>query len=115
MKPLLATIGVLSGLAFPSALFAAPAPSVDGGRAGRWLVHAETFGRGKDQVTFYYTNVVLTGSHIPAVIRRFQGKLEIVAGAAINGRSYSIGDLGTTGANTVSGELAGLDPAISVH
>ena len=114
MKHLLVILGALSGVVMPLSLYAAPAPSVDGGRSSKWLVHTEIIGTGKDRIVYYYTNVVLTGSHIPAVIRRYRGKMEIVAGTSINGRSYSVGDLGTAGVNDVGGELAGLDPAISL-
>ena len=115
MKHFLVFLGVIVGFAAPLSLSAAPAPSVDGGRSGRWLVHTETIGTGKNRTTYYYTNIILTGSHIPAVIRRSHGKFELIAGASVNGKAYSIGDLGTTGSNDVGGALAGLDPAVSVH
>ena len=83
------------------------------GRSGRWLVHTEAIGTGKNRAIYYYTNIVLTGSHIPAVLRRYKGTIEIVSGAPANTRSFSIGDLGSTGSDSVAGELVGLDPAIS--
>ena len=88
---------------------------VNGERPPRWLVRTEIVGEGRNQATYYYTNIILTGSHVPAVIRRSRGKLELIAGASINGKAYSIGDTASTGANSVAGELAGLEPAISVH
>ena len=102
------------GSAVPLSSHAAPVPSVDGDRSSKWLVHVTTTGAGREQAVYYYTNVVLTGSHVPAVIRRYRGKMEIVAGASINGKAYSVGDLGTASVSDVGGSLAGLDPAISV-
>ena len=114
MKHFLVFIAVVVGLAIPHSAWARSAPSVDGGRSGHWLRYVEVVGHGPDQVIYYYTNVVLTGTHLPVVIRRYKGQLEVVSGGMLHGVSYSVGDLSTAGANDVASELAGLDPSISI-
>ena len=114
MKILPALLGVLVNLAIPLSTHAAPAPSVDGGRSSNWLRRTEVVGTGRNRMIYYYTNVVLTGTHLPVVIRRYRGQLEIVSGGMLHGVSYSVGDLATTGANDVASELVGLDPAVSI-
>ncbi len=115
MKHLLTTLGALLGLTVPLLAHAAPAPSVDSGRSARWLIHTETTGHGANRATYYYTNVILTGSHVPVVIRRYKGHMEIVSGGMTQGTAYSIGDLGTAGTSDVGGALSRLDPSISVR
>ena len=109
-------LGIFACAALSSTANATPDRVViSGDHAPRWLVRTEIVGQGQNQAIYYYTNIILTGSHVPAVIRRSRGKLELIAGASINGKAYSIGDTASTGANGVAGELAGLEPAISVH
>lgn len=114
MKHLLVFIAVVVGLAIPCSAWASDAPSVDGGRSGHWLRYMEVIGHGPNRVIYYYTNVVLTGTHLPVVIRRYKGQMEIVSGGMLQGVSYGFGDLSKAGANDVAGELRGLDPSISV-
>ena len=113
MKHLLVLFAVAVGLVIPQSLWAQGAPSVDGGRSGHWLKYREVIGHGPEQTIYYYTNVVLTGTHLPVVIRRYKGQLAVVSGGILHGVAYSIGDLGNTGANDVASELAGLDPSIT--
>ena len=115
MKHLLIALGALLGLTIPLLAHAAPAPSVDSGRSSHWLVHTETIGYGANKAIYYYTNVILTGSHIPVVIRRYKGQMEIVSGGMTQGTAYSVGDFGTAGTNDVGSALSRLDPSISVH
>ncbi len=105
MKYFLCFFGVLAGLATPLAVKAEPPDqvTVNGGYPPKWLVHTEIVGQGDRQTTYYYTNVVLTGSHLPAVIRRYKGHLTIVTGAPVDGRVITA---------TVGSSLAGVDPAL---
>ena len=97
---------ILVGLAMPLAVKAEPADKViiSADRSANWLVHTEVVGQGDKQATYYYTNIVLTGSHLPAVIRRYKGHLQIVSGAPVNGRAFS---------SSVASTFTGLDPALA--
>ena len=66
----------------------------------------------KARVVYYITNVPATGSHIPVVIRRYQGKNTALFNSQ-PGSNYSAGDIGLTGALNVGSALYDLDPAIS--
>ena len=106
MKHFLGLLGVLAGLAAPL-VAEADQPSrviIKGESTPKWLVHTETIGQGERQATYYYTNIVLTGSHMPTVIRRYKGRLQIVSGAPINGRAFS---------SSVASTFIGLDPALT--
>ncbi len=115
MKHFLIALGALLGLTVPLSAHAAPAPSVDSGRSARWLIHTETTGHGANKAIYYYTNIVLTGSHIPVVIRRYKGQMEIVSGGMTQGTAYSVGDLGTAGTSDVGSALSRLDPSITTR
>ena len=64
------------------------------------------------QTVYYITNVPATGSHIPMVIRRYKGESTVLFSSQ-PGSKYTAGDIGLTGALSVSGALNELDPAIS--
>ena len=89
---------------------AAPHP-VNGESSGGWLDHIEIVGKGPERSTYYYTNVVLTGTHVPVVIRKYKGQMEIVSGGLLQGVSYNLGELEGAHAGNASAILRN-DPAI---
>ena len=106
MKRFLVLLGMMAGMATPLVAKAEPPDQVtiNGGYPPKWLVHVETVGQGDRQMTYYYTNVVLTGSHMPAVIRRYKGRLQIVSGAPVDGRVITA---------TVGNSLSAVEPALA--
>ena len=111
MKHLLAALGVFSGLVLPHLAHASPVPSVDGSHSGQWLSHIEIVGHGPEQATYYYTNVVLTGTHVPVVIRKYKGQMRIVSGELSEGVAYALQDGSPAKSGNVSSILR-TDPAI---
>ncbi len=63
---------------------------------------------------FYITGYTPTGSHIPQVVTRYEGR-NYTSDSFGHGRVYSSGDIGLTGSLDVGGALRSLDPAITLR
>lgn len=69
--------------------------------------------RGDRRAVYYITSVTATGSHIPVVVQRYQGRNTYLNSGIRIGSAYDSRDVDTTGALSVGGALTQLDPAIS--
>ena len=68
--------------------------------------------RGDRRVVYYITDNIATGSHIPVVYRRYQGRTTSQNSAFQVGSTYGSRELGLTGSLDVKGALLNIDPAI---
>ena len=68
--------------------------------------------RGDRREVFYITDSTATGSHIPVVYRRYQGRTTTQDSSFQVGSTYGTREIGLTGALGVKGALFTLDPAI---
>ncbi len=64
------------------------------------------------RAVYYITSVNPTGSHLPLVVSRYEGRNYPMFQSS-PGSNYGTGDVGATGALNVQGALRTLDPAIS--
>ena len=113
MKSKLVLLGVLAALAAPviSAKADEPAKAKKRVKAQATATRsaAQAVDARRDRDTFYITNHVVTGSHLPVVVTRYQGH-NINSSPLV---SYDQTDISTTGALDVGSALVSRDPAIS--
>jgi hypothetical protein len=119
MKSLLILLGIAAGFATPLSAQANPESSrTSAGRTGQHHVQASNGSAAarnlsdQRQCIYYITAYTPTGSHIPAVFCRYQGRY-FAMGSTTSRSVYTASDIGLTGALSVGGALRTLDPAIS--
>ena len=103
MKKILAILGVIACAAGVSSLQASPDVTAAN------TVAKSKYPSKKRYATVYITSVQAVGSHLPLVVRRYQGSVDCMSPTV----AYSAPQLDQTGQLTVQSQLATRDPAFS--
>jgi len=112
MKKTLVLLGVLAAVTVPLSAHADPESQRTGDSLARSkgkTHNTAAVARTSRYQTVYITNKSVTGSNIPLVVGRYNGRYDSMAPTAVYGRP----DLDRNGQLSVGGELTQRDPAVS--
>ncbi len=114
MKKLFILLGMLAGVVAPSLAHANPDNQSTKTRDAKthMVVKAP---RPQRRTVYYITTNSVAGSHIPTVVRRYQGGDEALNGGFLPDRFFSGGALNRSNGTNIGTSLAQLDPSITVH